>query len=283
MAAAPVFVADAKGFWKEENLQVELKPFASGRLALDALVGKTVHAATVSEVPVVFAAFQQQEVRIICTFTNSEKHVNLLARRDRGISAPNDLRGKKIAVSLGTAAEYVMDTFLEPYGITRSEIKIVALNPPDTVAAITRGDVDAIFAWQPYIYNAQKQLGDNAVIFPSGEKYNHPFSIIVMQNHINQGKPELKKLINGLRRAERFMKENREESIIIVANKLGVGTQDIADIWDDYSFQVGLDPNLADLLEKEGIWAKRIGVVAQDTREPDYRSIVFDELVKDPK
>lgn len=44
MASAPVFVAEAKGFWKKEGLDVEIKPFVSGRLALDALVGKSVDA-----------------------------------------------------------------------------------------------------------------------------------------------------------------------------------------------------------------------------------------------
>src|SRR3989338_1358488 len=49
MASAPVFVAEAKGFWKEEGLDVEIKPFVSGRLALDALVGGAVDTATVAD------------------------------------------------------------------------------------------------------------------------------------------------------------------------------------------------------------------------------------------
>ena len=112
MASAPIFGAEARGFWKQENLDVEIKPFVSGRLALDALVGQAVDAATAADIPVVFAAFQQHKVRIVATFSNSEMHVNMLARKDKGILKPEDLIGKKIAVSLGTAAEFVMDMFL---------------------------------------------------------------------------------------------------------------------------------------------------------------------------
>jgi len=94
MAAAPVYVAEAKDFWKQENLDVEIKPFVAGRLALDAVVGKVADAATVTDIPVVFAAFQQHKVRIIATFTTSEKHENMLARKDRGITGSRDLAGK---------------------------------------------------------------------------------------------------------------------------------------------------------------------------------------------
>jgi NitT/TauT family transport system substrate-binding protein len=283
MASAPIYVADAKGFWKEENLEVEIKSFVSGRLGLDALVANGVNVATVSDIPVLFAAFQQQPVRIVATFTNSEKHVNMIGRKDRGVFKPEDIKGKRVAVSLGTAAEFVMDMFLERYGLTRSDIKIVALTPPDTVAAIVRGDVDVNFAWQPYIYNAQKQLGNNAVVFPSEGNYNHPFSVVVMEDYLSKGQEELRKLIKGLKRAEQFMRDNRAESIEIVAKKLGVETQDIEAIWDGYSFEVGLDSSLVSLLEQEGKWAKRAGIVTQDMSEPDYKSIVYEELLRDLK
>ncbi|MGA2071341.1 MAG: NrtA/SsuA/CpmA family ABC transporter substrate-binding protein [Sedimentisphaerales bacterium] len=282
MAAAPVFVADAKGFWKQENLDVEIKPFASGRLALDALVGKVADAATVADVPVVFAAFQQQKVRIITVFSNSEKHVNMLARKDRGVLKAQDLRGKKIAVSSGTNAEFFMDMLLERYEIDRKDVTIISLNPPDTVAAIIRGDVDVIFAWQPHIANARKQLGDNAVVLSSEGIYNQPFMVVVMEDYLTIGKEELQKLINGLKKAEEFMRVNKEESIDIVAKRIEIDARDVASIWDDYSFKVGLSPSMADSLEKEGQWAKKAGIVAPEAKEPDYRLLVYKGFLTSP-
>lgn len=282
MAAAPILVADAKRFWQEEDLDVEIKPFVSGRLALDALIGKAADAVTVADIPVVFAAFQQQKVRIIAIFSSSEKHVNMLGRKDRGVLNPRDLRGKKIAVSLGTAADFVMNMFLERYEIDGKDVTIVALRPPDTVAAITRGDVDVIFAWQPHIDNARRQLGDNAVVFSSEGIYNHPFMVVVMEDYVSRGKEELEKLVNCLKKAEKFMKANRTESIEIVAKRIGVDTRNIEAIWDEYSFEVGLDPSMVSLLEKEGQWAKETGIVAPDANEPDYRSLVYMGFLRSP-
>jgi NitT/TauT family transport system substrate-binding protein len=279
LASAPVFVAEAKGLWKGENLNVEIKPFVSGRLALDGLLATSVNVATVADVPVVLAALQQQQVRIIATFSSSEKHVNLLARKDRGIFKPEDLRGKRIAVPLGTNAEYVMELFLQRSRLSQSDVQIVSLNPPDTVGAITRGDVDAIFAWQPHIYNAQKLLGTNAIVFSSEGIYNQPFNLVVMEDYLGPERDKLTRLMNGLKRAEIYIHENRAESIEIVARRLQVDAKDLEAIWDSYSFALGLDSALVGTLKNEGIWAKKAGIVAKDAKEPDYQSIVYASLL----
>lgn len=279
MADSPIYVAEAKGFWKDENLDVEIKPFVSGRLALDALVGKSVTAATVVDISTVFAAYQGHDPRIVATFVTSEKHVNMLARKDRNISKPEDLKGKKIAVSPGTSADFVMNLFLERAGISRSDVSVIALNPPEIAAAITRGDVDAAFAWQPHIYNAQQALGTNWVAVSSEGIYNHPFSVVVLADSIPSQKEPLMKLIRGLTQAEKFIKANRTEAIQIVAKRIGVDPKIVEALWDNYVFEVGLDPSLAQSLKREGDWAKKAGVVKEDAKEPDYQALVYRGLL----
>ena len=282
MASAPVFIAEAKSFWKEEGLDVEIKPFVNSRLALDALLGGSVDIATVIDYAVVLAAFQQQNVKIITTISTSEKHVNVLARKDRGILKPQDLSGKKIAVSSGTSGEYVLNRFLEINNVSQSDVKIVNLNPPDMIAAITRGDVDAIVTWQPHIYNAKNMLGNNAVVFSSKGLYNHPFNVVVLEESLNTQKEAQKKLLSGLKKAEKFMKENRKESIEIVAKRLGMNAKDVEALWNNYSFKINIDPSLVNSLEEEGKWAKKVGIV-KGAEEPDYKSLVYAEYVKNLK
>ena len=279
MASAPVFVAESKGFWGEEGLDVEITPFLSGRLALDALIGESVDAATVADIPVVFASFQQHNPRIIGTISNSEKHINLLARRDKGISKPQDIKGKKIAVSSGTSGYFVLSRFLEIYNISESDVKIINLNPPDMVAAVVRGDVDVIVTWQPYIYNAHKILENISIEYSSKGIYNQPFNVVVMEESIGRQGELQKKLLTGLKKAEKFMKENRKESIEIIAKKLGMDSQIVESLWDNYSFKVGIGPNLVNSLGNEGKWAKKVGIAKQDATEPDYNSLIYDELI----
>ncbi len=272
MASAPVFVAEKKGFWNEQGLDVEIEPFVSGRLALDALIGSSVDAATTSDIPVVLAAYQKQKLHIIATISTSEKHVNLLGRKDRGILRPADIKGKKVAYSPGSSGDYVMNAFLEKYGIKRSEINAVSLNPPDMIQAIIRGDVDAVFTWQPHIYNSQKNLPNNTVLFSSEGMYNHPFNIVITDDYRNE--KTLEKLLIGLKKAGTFIQNNREESISIVAGKLSITPNDVEALWDNYSFTLTLDQNMDDLLKNRGEWVKNTEIVPKDLAEPDYESIV---------
>jgi len=274
MAAAPVYVAEAKGFWKQENLDVDIKPFVAGRLALDAVVGKVADAATVTDIPVVLAAFQQHKVRIIATFTTSEKHENMLARKDRGITGPRDLAGKKVALVPGTSSAYVMAAMLQRNGLKPSDLTTISLKPPDMVAAIVRGDVDAIFTWQPHIYNAQKQLGENALVFPSNDIYDSPFNVVVLDTSDASRIQALRHLIAGLRAATQYMQANRRECVEIVAKKIGTDVATVDNLWDQYSYVLTLSPALVGQLEKEGAWAKSSAIVTADSAEPVYPTLV---------
>jgi NitT/TauT family transport system substrate-binding protein len=223
---------------------------------------------------VVLAAFQQHKVRIIATFTTSEKHENMLARKDRGITGPRDLAGKKVAVVPGTSSAYVMAAMLQRNGLEPSELTIISLKPPDMVAAIVRGDVDAIFTWQPHIYNAQKLLGENALVVPSNDIYDSPFNVVVLDTSDAPKIQALRHLIAGLRAAAQYMQANRRECVEIVAKKIGTDVATVDNLWDQYSYLLTLSPSLVDQLVKEGAWAKSAGIVTADSPEPAYSTLV---------
>ena len=79
------------------------------------------------------------------------------------------------------------------------------------------------------------------------------------------------------------MKQNRNESIQIVAAQIGMDPTDLAAIWDGYSFDVGLDSTLVKRIEKEGQWVRSSGIVAPDAPEPNYNSLVTDSVLMKTK
>ena len=93
---------------------------------------------------------------------------------------------------------------------------------------------------------------------------------------MNKEKESQKKLLIGFKKAEKFIKENRKESIDITAKKLGMNAKDVEFLWDDYFFKAGINATLVNNLENEGKWAKKNGIVKQDTEEPDYKSLIYD-------
>ena len=136
--AAPIYVAAAKGFWAEQGLDVELKPFTMGRLCMDAVLGGRADAGFVAELPPVLVAFKDQPFRLIAGMESSNRNLKVLVRKDLGIIKPSDLVGKKVACSVGTTTDYFLSAVLKAKGVDRKQLKVMNLSATDMVTAIVR-------------------------------------------------------------------------------------------------------------------------------------------------
>jgi len=76
----------------------------------------------------------------------------IVARPGAGVSKVEDLKGRKVAAIVGTSTFFdIRALTLKAYGFDlQKETQIVtATAPPDMVLLLSKGDVDAIIAWQP--------------------------------------------------------------------------------------------------------------------------------------
>ncbi|MDQ3106751.1 MAG: ABC transporter substrate-binding protein, partial [Actinomycetota bacterium] len=86
--------------------------------------------------------------RIICMC--SRQGFGLIARKDKGITSPADLAGKKVAVPPPGAQVLVLGLLLEQAGLTLgTDVEGVPLGYADHVAALTSGQVDAFMGSEP--------------------------------------------------------------------------------------------------------------------------------------
>jgi len=110
--AYPVYIAKEKGFFAEQGLDVTIKSFEAGRLAMDALLKNEADIATAADFVFVSDSFIYDDIRALGTVTTSETTHEVIARKDRGIDNIADLEGKKIGVTKKTSGEYFLGTFL---------------------------------------------------------------------------------------------------------------------------------------------------------------------------
>jgi NitT/TauT family transport system substrate-binding protein len=269
VVSAPVTVARVKGFFQAEGLNCNTVPFASGRLALDALLGGKADFATVAETPIVLSAMQGQPVRVLCTFTASERNTKLLARKDRGIEKPADLRGKKVALTFGSNGAYFFDVLLRDNGLAPSDVQQINLSPPDMAAVISRGDVDAICTWEPYIWNAKNMLGENAIELDNKPgRYVQTFNIVVRKEYAEQHAAELTAFLKALLNAESFIAQRQAEAMSIVAKENNMTEADLKGIWSDYQFKITLNKQFVESLTGQAEWAVRTKLAPAESRLP---------------
>ena len=170
--SSPLWIAENKGYFQREGLNVEIREFDSGRTALRTMLTVAgIENGTAAQTPVVFNSFDRNDFSVIGGMVYSDKDVKMLARQDRGINAPSDLKGKTVGVTGGSSGEFFLGLFLSYHRLRMSDVKTMDMEATRLPQALIDGRVDAIATWEPHIYNARKALGSKALLLPSGDYF----------------------------------------------------------------------------------------------------------------
>lgn len=252
--SALTIIAQKKGFFKEEGVEVDLQYVQAAKLAMDALVSGSAQFSNVVETNVAFLGYTgNKNVEILATHCESRDGA-IIARRDAGIQTPKDLEGRKLGVLQGTTSQIFADRFIDKHKLDRSKVRIVNLTAVAIQSSILSKDIDAGSIWQPFVYNVQKQLGDGAVIFADPEVYVGYFNLAAQKEWARQHQRAVAGVLRAHIRAEEFAKSNREEAIALVAQEIGIETEALRFFWDQYTYGVRVTPALAREIAREGQW-----------------------------
>jgi len=275
-----VHIAEERGYFLEEGIDVEIKGYPTGKAAMAATLSGEVDIGTVADTPIVSNSFERNDFAVFVTILRAVQHSKALARKDSNINTPQDLIGKKVATTIGTTAHFFMSVFLTLNKIDVSDVEIIDMKPGEMVGAIVNGDVDVICAWEPNVINAAKSLGDNAIILPSNVGYEATFNLITMNGYIGNTPGLIRKVIKALVKAEEFVKNNREESIDIIALRLETDREDIDKLWDGYRFNISLSQSLILTLEDVARWSIRSNFTDK-TEVPNYLYYIYMDALEE--
>ncbi|UFS70448.1 ABC transporter substrate-binding protein [Geomonas sp. RF6] len=257
--AALAQVAQARGFFAQEGLEIVPLRFAYGKPALQAVIDSTADFATVAETPVMFAVMHGQKVSVIATIHSSGKSHAVVTRKGSGVRTPYGLRGKTIAVPLGTTAHFFLDVFLVSNGIPLEEVKIVDMKPDALVDALASGSADAVAAFDPYVVMARRRLGEGAVVFYDEDIYREMFTVVGRSAYVQKNPEVVRKVLRGLLRAQEYVRSEPAQAQESVAEQTGFAVDVIRSSWSG-AFRVTLDQSLVLALEDESRWAAGRGV-----------------------
>lgn len=147
---APFLVAQDKGYFADEGLDVKLHLTAGSRdAALAVGTGKqdigwvdlsTAAATMLADVPIEGVATVQ-----------AKGATALVVKDDSPIRAPDDLRGKRIGSTPAGSDATLLPAFLKANGLTTDDVDVVNLPANGKLAALLSGKVDAI-SGQGYYY-----------------------------------------------------------------------------------------------------------------------------------
>jgi NitT/TauT family transport system substrate-binding protein len=278
-ASAPIYVAHEKGYFKDEGLDATLHSYISGHLGLDAVLSGRVDLATCGDTPIARAVIEGKPVAVVATISEIGQAIRIITRKDRGISRPNDLRGKKIGLVRGTTADFFLHTYLAVAYINPKDVRVVNVATDKLVDALLKGEVDAVSTWSPFTLVLQDRLGGKAVILDQPNFYIMTWNIAVAQQFAKNSPERIKNFLRAIVRANRFIREHPDEARTISAKHIGTDSPLYEREWPDYDFAAKLGQSLILNLEDQARWMIN-EEVGSDRRPPDLMDFIYTDALE---
>jgi NitT/TauT family transport system substrate-binding protein len=212
------FVAQQKGFFKDEGLDVQTKSFSSPGDGLKPLLSGDLDA-TLSTADSVLTVLDKApgQVKIVYLIDTSSGADAILAKKE--IADVKGMKGHKVAATLGQCNQLLLEKALEKAGLGEKDIQLVNMNPDDAGAAFAAGKIDAAVTWEPWITKASGDKGH--VIFSSKETPNLILDVLAVSSKTAQSKPaETRAFVRGLNKAYEFIQAHKDDAAAIAAKSL---------------------------------------------------------------
>ncbi|MEO8243359.1 MAG: taurine ABC transporter substrate-binding protein [bacterium] len=134
---------------KDTGWEIEWRKFASGTDVIAAMASGDVVLSELGSSPLAIAASQGVDLQLIAFSDVIGKAESLIAHEGSGIETVADLKGKRIAVPVGSTAHFSLMGALQHEGIAEGDVTIMSMKPDQIAASWDQGVIDAAWIWQP--------------------------------------------------------------------------------------------------------------------------------------
>ncbi len=267
---AAIAEAQDKGLWKDQDLQAQIIPFATGRDGFEALIGGQVDFAIMAEFPAVTGAMRNLKFSIPAVLSQY-KSFRAIAKSPTPLTL-KDLAGKKVAMPLGTNVHFIIADALKAAGVTA---ELVNVSPPDMIPSLVRGDVDAIATFPNGYGGAKRALAAQYQEIPL-TGYESSF-VLVASEKATANPDFIKRVLAVLLKGDELVFKDPAEAQQAVSRYVGkaLTLEAIQASWGDYDQHIKLDRGTLDLMVREGTWLRDQGFVKQGTPSVELYRKVF--------
>lgn len=216
----PIFVAQDKGFFREENLFIEAVVLNASTRAIPALVGGSIHLSASAAMTTIRAIEKGAALKIVGGLVNGPTYDLMSLPKYKSIK---DLKGATIAVTgLITSDTIAMKEMLKANGLEypRDYGMLAMGGGADRWIALRTGNIAATILNPPYTFAAEEASFNN---LGSVVKYLPDFTQTVLNvraGWASEKRTTLVRFMKAVLRAERWIYSQKEDTVRIIAKKL---------------------------------------------------------------
>lgn len=267
-------IALDQGYFESEGLTVTLKDMSDGKQAFDDMLKGECDFAVNAAPPIVsLADLEHAKFAIIATIMADDDSTRIIVRRDRGITGPQDLKGKRIGVKQGILGHFFLDLFVMKHGLGQSDVVQVYMDSDKFQPALVAGEIDGFAMTNKMVKAAARTLGDQALVFAE-PGLNIIYAILTTRTDSPRDVKAAPLVLKALVRAEAFAKRDPVAAKAMVAKAFKITEQEIDDIWGRTVIEVALANSLFVNLEDQYKWMVERGVLTGAGNFPNFLAVV---------
>jgi NitT/TauT family transport system substrate-binding protein len=247
LSDAPIYIADRKGFFGDEGLDVKVTSFRSAADMVAPLGTGQIEAGAGSASAGLYNAVTRGiRIKIVADKASSPPGygaTKILVRKDHVESGryrtPADIKGMRFAMNApGVSNTATLNTLLKSAGLSYADVETIDMPLPDHVAALRNKAVDAAASVEPAAAIAVRN-GDAVVIRSDDEILpNHQIAVLLYAEDFARRRTEAAnrfmraylraiRFYNGALRGGRLDGPNAEEVIAILSDSTPIKSREI--------------------------------------------------------
>jgi NitT/TauT family transport system substrate-binding protein len=264
---APLYIAQEKGYFKEEGLNVKIEVAASGQAATQKMIGGDADIVQSSYVPFLLAhTGGAAELKIVADAVSAAPDTFvLIAKKGGSVKSIEDLEGKRVAVSaVKTISDTLVMSAMKSNGLDPENVEFVQTSFPDIASAVAKGRVDAGLVVEPFLTIGAEEHG----VTPIGDVATGPTEDFPLAGYgaLAEFVEKNPKTVAAFQRAmERATEDTQNREVIepVIQETAGIDAT-TASLVNLPNFHAGLDASrlqrVPDLMVEFGLLKKKFDI-----------------------
>lgn len=254
-------------------------PFLTGPETAQALMAGGAFTATFAELPFLLASVNRKDLRVIAVITSANS-LGILANRAAGIQSAADLSGKRVGFPQGTSVQYLFESYFTKQG-NLDRITSVNLPPPQLQPAMSRGDIQAMVIWQPFLERAKQERPDDYFYLPgSQEAFRVIMLVVSTQGNIDRDPKGIDLILRGLIQAEEALSSGSPEVMQRLRELTNLDGDTLQSILPLFRFRIVLDDEIIQTWKQLAVWANAQGMAPAEVLQRNWTEYIHTDALR---
>ncbi|MBP2312317.1 ABC transporter substrate-binding protein [Azospirillum soli] len=222
----PLTLAERLGYFKEAGLNVEINDFGGGAKSLQALVGGSADVVTGAYDHTVQMQAKNQPIVAVALLGRYPGIVLASVKKAGTITSIKELKGKKIGVTApGSSTNFMVNYLLTRNGMKPEDVSFIGVGGgPSAVAAVKRGEIDAIANLDPVISQLEADgditpIADTRTEKGTLDTYGGPYPAAVLyatQSFVEKNPKTTQALVDVFVKTLKWLDQAKTEDVLKV-------------------------------------------------------------------